>query len=202
MSHKYIAFEGLDGAGKDTQKNLAHQYIQDKDKYAFVRQMREPSKYTESGRKLAELLKGNILDPETALSYFIKDRTELSTLIRQNLEHSHVISSRCFLSSYLYQQTQGLSFDYIHDQHLNEDIQYPDHILFFDLPVETLEKRLLGRWSDREIFETFDFQKKNHDIAHETLPKITQSPITIIDASGSIEEVFERVKPIIDKIIF
>ena len=64
MSHKYIAFEGLDGAGKDTQKNLAHQYIQDKDKYAFVRQMREPSKYTESGRKLAELLKGNILEVE------------------------------------------------------------------------------------------------------------------------------------------
>jgi thymidylate kinase len=57
MNHKYIAFEGLDGAGKDTQKNLAVQYIQDKDKYAFIRQMREPSKFTESGRKLAELLK-------------------------------------------------------------------------------------------------------------------------------------------------
>jgi dTMP kinase len=202
MNHKYIAFEGLDGAGKDTQKNLAVQYIQDKDKYAFIRQMREPSKFTESGRKLAELLKGNTLDPQTALSYFIKDRVELSAIIRQNLEHSHVISSRCFLSSYLYQQTQGLSFDTIHEQHLTEDIQYPDHIIFFDLPVETLEKRLAGRGGEREIFETLEFQKRNREIAHETLPRITQSPISIIDASGTKEEVFEQVKPIIDDIFF
>jgi dTMP kinase len=202
MNHKYIAFEGLDGAGKDTQKNLAVQYIQDKDKYAFIRQMREPSKFTESGRKLAELLKGNTLDPQTALSYFIKDRVELSAIIRQNLEHSHVISSRCFLSSYLYQQTQGLSFDTIHEQHLTEDIQYPDHIIFFDLPVETLEKRLAGRGGEREIFETLEFQKRNREIAHETLPRITQSPISIIDASGTKEEVFEQVKPLIDKLIF
>lgn len=202
MNHKYIAFEGLDGAGKDTQKNLAVQYIQDKDKYAFIRQMREPSKFTESGRKLAELLKGNTLDPQTALSYFIKDRVELSAIIRQNLEHSHVISSRCFLSSYLYQQTQGLSFDTIHEQHLSEDIHYPDHILFFDLPVETLEKRLAGRGGEREIFETLEFQKRNREIAHETLPRITQSPISIIDASGTKEEVFEQVKPLIDKLIF
>ena len=202
MNHKYIAFEGLDGAGKDTQKNLAVQYIQDKDKYAFIRQMREPSKFTESGRKLAELLKWNTLDPQTALSYFIKDRVELSAIIRQNLEHSHVISSRCFLSSYLYQQTQGLSFDTIHEQHLSEDIHYPDHILFFDLPVETLEKRLAGRGGEREIFETLEFQKRNREIAHETLPRITQSPISIIDASGTKEEVFEQVKPIIDDIFF
>ena len=202
MNHKYIAFEGLDGAGKDTQKNLAVQYIQDKDKYAFIRQMREPSKFTESGRKLAELLKWNTLDPQTALSYFIKDRVELSAIIRQNLEHSHVISSRCFLSSYLYQQTQGLSFDTIHEQHLTEDIQYPDYIIFFDLPVETLEKRLAGRGGEREIFETLEFQKRNREIAHETLPRITQSPISIIDASGTKEEVFEQVKPLIDKLIF
>lgn len=136
------------------------------------------------------------------MSYFIKDRVELSAIIRQNLEHSHVISSRCFLSSYLYQQTQGLSFDTIHEQHLTEDIQYPDYIIFFDLPVETLEKRLAGRGGEREIFETLEFQKRNREIAHETLPRITQSPISIIDASGTKEEVFEQVKPLIDKLIF
>lgn len=141
-NHKYIAFEWLDGCGKDTQKNLAIKYMQEKDKYAFIRQIREPSKYTKSGIELSRLLKGNDIDPKVALDLFIKDRAELSEPIRSNLVHSHVISSRCFLSSYLYQQTQWLSFEYIDEQHKLHDIRYPDHIIFYSTDIEQLEKRI------------------------------------------------------------
>lgn len=200
---KYIAFEGLDGSGKDTQKNLAIKHIQDRDKYTFIWQIREPSKYTTAGRQLAELLKWDQLDPKLALKYFVRDRAGLSPLIKSYLEHSHVISSRCFLSSYLYQQTQWLSFEEIDKEHaLYSDIRYPDHILFYDVDIDHLENRINHRGWDREIFEKKEFQEKNRAIALETIPKITQSPITIIDANGSIEDILQITKKIIDQILF
>lgn len=145
--YKYIAFEGLDGAGKDTQMKLAHNYLKEQNKYFYAQMLSEPSIHTEAGKKVADSMKpgGIRLDPKTSLSCFIQDRAEISKHIAQTLEYSNVISSRCFLSSYLYQQTEGLSFDYIDQEHRKENIHYPDHILFYDLPVETLEKRLEAR---------------------------------------------------------
>lgn len=207
--HTYIAFEWLDGSGKDTQKDHAIQYIQKKNKYAFIRQIREPSVYTDAGKKIKGILSNHTTEtvtPLELLKLFVEDRVELSPLIKEILNHSHVISSRCFLSSYAYQQTQWIEFDTIDNLHSKATIRYPDHIIYFDLSVEEAERRIINRlrktWWKRELFETKEFQQCNRKIYTETIDRLkTKHTIHIIDGSDSIEEVFLKTERIIDEIM-
>lgn len=206
--HTYIAFEWLDGSGKDTQKDLAIQYIQQKNKYAFIRQIREPSLYTNAGKKIKEII-SNIHSNSTPLellTLFIEDRAGLSRLIQENLHHSHVISSRCFLSSYAYQQTQWVSFEEIDNLHSKASIIYPHHIIYYTLSPEEAEHRIAHRlkttWLEREMFETIDFQRKNNQIYNDTIDRLkNKHTIHTIDASGSREEVALLTQNIITRIM-
>lgn len=209
MPRYYFAFEWLDGSGKDTQKDLAIKYIQAKDKYATIRQIREPSILTDFGRELKDILKNPQLlrkySAEQILELFVKDRYELSPTIRNALNHSHVISSRCFLSSYAYQQTQWLSFEQIDEAHQKVDIRYPDHILYFDISPEEAERRIKSRWETQEVFEQLEFQKKNREIYHRVIHELSSSnkpyQIHTINADGDISSIATQVQKHIDDVM-
>ena len=122
----FIAFEGLYGSGKDTQLHKIINYLKNNDKYCNIWVTREPTKITESGNNISELLKG-VVTKEDTIKYFIKDRKEHSNIIKDMLKHSHVLTSRYDFSTYAYQMAQGSTFDELYNAHnYNIDIIIPD----------------------------------------------------------------------------
>jgi len=169
----FITFEGIDGAGKDYQLNQLSSLIRDDennflgDKYSTVWITREPTKLTESGNTIADLIRERDVTKEEATKGFIKDRIEHSeNYIKPILEHSFVLSSRYDLSTLAYQLTQGMDFDelyFLHKYHQSPGTLTPDITLYFDIPAEVGIKRQEKRNGIEECFEKKDFQRDLED---------------------------------------
>jgi len=101
---RFFAFEGIDGCGKDTQLDLALGLLRSHDKYVQVWIAQEPTRFTVAGKQILDILRhGAFESPEQALSLYASDRTEQSPIRKQLLEFSHILVSRCDLSSYAFQ---------------------------------------------------------------------------------------------------
>jgi len=156
----FIAVEGMDGCGKDTQINNLVNYFKDKNKYANVLVTREPTKITGPGRMIGDLLKTDRLTKEDATELFINDRIEHSYIIEQQLVHSHVISSRYDLSTLSYQMTQGMEFEVLYDKHKYNKYRgclIPDVTIVLDIDVTEALKRINKRDDGKEFFENRPF---------------------------------------------
>lgn len=202
--NKFIVFEGLDWSWKDTQLNLAFDYITKVDKYAQIWKTREPTNQTSAWKEIARKLKeewfSNWME---ALKLYVQDRIEQTLIRKQILEHSHILSSRFDYSSYAYQWAQWLNFDEIYNEHDYSQILIPDITFIFDVNKENIEKRLSKRWEQKEFFEEIDFLDKVWHKYIETFEKLkNERNIYLVDANESIEITWSRVKEILDKDLF
>ncbi|PZM86620.1 dTMP kinase [Candidatus Gracilibacteria bacterium] len=200
----FIVFEGIDGSGKDTQLEKVFSYLRKKDKNLQIWVTKEPTKNTESGRKILEkLASSGFKDGKEALELFAKDREEQTEIRKEILRHSVILSSRFDYSTYAYQSVQGMSFEEIYNAHNYENILLPDLTFIFDISEENIEKRLSSRGTEKEIFEDLEFLKKVKKKYLETYEKLKNDRnIVLIDSNGTIDEVFEKVKIEIDKYFF
>jgi len=198
----FIAFEGVDGCGKDTQLNNLVEILREENspisfgnKYNTIWTTREPTKITKSGVEIAKLIRNREVGGDEATKYFIKDRCEHSKIIKGILEHSHVLSSRYDFSTFLYQTTQGQDFNEIYKMHKyneKDGALIPDLTLVFNLPEEVAFKRLSQRNSISECFEKRDFQQKLEQNLIQTIYKLNEKDgreIVIINANQSINNV-------------
>ncbi len=197
----FIAFEGIDGCGKDTQLHRLVETIKEDDDYPFGNKYsniwvtREPTKITSSGVEIARLIRQRDVSGEEATEFFVKDRKEHSTIIKEMLEHSHVLTSRYDLSTLSYQMSQGMNFDELYEMHeygKEGGCVIPDITLVFDLTVDEAFNRMSGRNSADECFEKKDFQEKvreNLMFCIDELRKRDGRKIIVVDASKSKEEV-------------
>lgn len=196
MNNLFIAFDGLDGSGKDTQLNKIVDYLKNKDKYCNVWVTREPTKITESGNIISKLLEG-VVTKEDATKYFISDRKEHSDIIKSILKHSHVLTSRYDFSTYAYQIAQGMNFNDLYDAHnYNVETLIPDITIIFDVSVETAMARINNRNQSKEYFENKEFLfnvKKQFDIVIQKLIKKDGRNIMIIDGNQDIESVTKNI---------
>jgi len=195
MKNYFIAIEGIDGSGKDTQlTNLMDEIRSDNNelfgnKYSNIWITREPTKITESGKNISQLLKGEEMSKEEATKLFISDRIEHSEIIRKILNHSHVLSSRYDLSTLTYQMSQGMKFNDLYKLHnytSKNGALIPDLTIVFDLPVDIALERIGGRDSDRECFEKKDFLQKTRENTFyciEKLKKLDNRKILIVDGN-------------------
>lgn len=207
MSEKtyFIAFEGIDGCGKDTQLHKLVEAIKEDDNYPFGNKYsniwvtREPTKITISGETIAKLLREKEVSGKDAANYFVKDRIEHSKMIKDILKHSHVLISRYDLSTLSYQMTQGMSFDELYNMHKygkEEGCIIPDITLIFDLPVKIAFERMAKRNSETEFFEKVEFQnklKENLSFCIKELEKRDKRKIIIINANQSKENVTKEM---------
>ncbi|MFA6080176.1 MAG: dTMP kinase [Candidatus Gracilibacteria bacterium] len=201
----FIAFEGVDGAGKDTQLKLFLSYLIDQDKHRVVLKSREPSRMTDAGKRLNEIAQKHIqVSPLETAELFALDRRELQTF-RENLLASDVwiVSSRCDLTTYAYQgYASGISFDEIYELH--QYILRPKITLFIDISVETMLQRLGNREGGKEIYEQESFLRKCHEGYQKAIEylRLKGENIIVIDGEGSIQEVAERVQQGLEKFLY
>lgn len=203
----FITFEGPDGCGKTT---IANMVIEKLEKEGYnVLYSREPG-----GVRIAEAIRNIILNKEfkeiddrtEALLFAASRRQHIVEKILPALENRQIVICDRFLDSSLAYQGggKGLGVENILNINLfaTENI-FPDFTFLFDLSPEEGLKRI-SKNHDREInrldLESVNFYKTVCQTYRE-LAKEYKERYIIIDASKSIEEVFDETYSKIKKIL-
>ncbi|MCP3887610.1 MAG: dTMP kinase [Desulfobulbaceae bacterium] len=183
-----IVFEGTDGTGKSTQQKLLADYLNSLGHQVVT--TREPTDGP-FGQKIRNLYvnRGNYT-AEDELSLFLNDRREhVETLLTPALNEGKIIlCDRYFLSTVAYQGAIGFDIEDLLQR--NSFAPDPDIALLFQAPLETGRHRITSGRGDT----LNDFEKSESLVrVAEIFRSINRSYIQPVDATGSIEEVHQRV---------
>lgn len=196
---KIIVLEGVDGAGKTTQKELLEDFLNLEEnikKYGKTIFLKEPGS-TKAGLEIREVILNNNLDPITESMLFYSARNELikNKINGEIKKGNNVIIDRFELATFAY-QVYGKQREDIMDfiKFLSKNI-VPENFVykyyFFDLNIEIAKKRSEQRNKESDINDKYD--KKGEDFFNRVrkgyLKEIKNFPYEIIDASKTIEEV-------------
>lgn len=156
---KFITFEGIDGAGKTTQINALHAFLEENG--VTVVRTREPGG-TPLGEKIREMLLHDEMDVTAETLLFFASRAQhLAQVIRPALEKgAWVLSDRFTDATYAY-QVGGKNYDPVKVETLEAivhgDLQ-PDCTVLFDIDPTIAAQRLAkARAADRFEKENVDF---------------------------------------------
>lgn len=195
----FIVFEGIDGSGTSTQiKKLEESFPQK------IITTAEPTK-NEIGKFLRKMLAGEFsVDEKTASYLFAADRCEHlygKNGIIENLQNDKiVVSDRYFFSSLAYQSVScGKELPKL----LNSPFPLPEYLFYFEINPEISLNRVNSRGEKKEIYENIEIQKKTANLYDEIISeyendKSHKMKIIRIDASKSIEEIFQKIQEILN----
>jgi dTMP kinase len=186
----FISLEGVDGSGKSTQARLLVEALGEE-----TVAIREPG-----GTEAAERIRGLLADPSVALEplaelmLFLAARADLTErVIRPALEAGrHVVADRFSDSSVAYQgSARGLGVgEVIGLCETATDGLWPDLTLLLRIDPEIG----LGRAEGDDRFEQEGpALQQAVATAYEEIAIIASDRVTVVDATGSVEEVHERV---------
>jgi dTMP kinase len=203
MKGLFISFEGIDGCGKSTQLWKTAKYLFDKSKYNQVIATREPYSDKEIRKKLQAESDPYSQAIELA-NRFVNDRKlHVKELINPALEKGyHVISDRYALSTFAYQQAQGIALKELIKMH--ENLPVPDVTFIVDVPAEVAIERMKKdeiRHAEQKFEKNIEFIKKLRENYLKLKNELKNYNIYVIDGTKSISEIFDcQIKPVIDKI--
>jgi dTMP kinase len=186
----FVSLEGVDGSGKSTQARLLVEALGGE-----TVAIREPGG-TEAAERIRELLADPTveLDPMAELMLFLAARADLTErVIRPALEAGcDVVADRFSDSSVAYQgaaRELGVG-EVIGLCETATDGLWPDLTLLLRIEPETGLGRAAG--DDRFEQEGLALQEAVA-IAYEEIAVIASDRVTVIDATGSVEQVHQRV---------
>ncbi len=195
---RFIVFEGIDGAGKTTQIKLLCQSLEKRG--IPVKTTVEPTSMP-SGRAIRDALSGRVKKtPEEMANLFAYDRL-LHNIDEENGIESmlksgfSVVSDRYYYSSLAYQGS-ALGYEFVAALNLNNpQIRTPDLCIFLDLTPEKSLERIGNRGEAKEIYENIEYLTKTRAMFFDVFERLREGGenIAVIDASGSVEEIAERV---------
>lgn len=201
----FIAFEGVEGSGKGTQIELARRYVQSRGRQVLV--TREPG-----GTDLGDRVRETLLSPETghldpraeALLFAATRAQHVVTVIRPALQQGMVVLCDRFVdSSVAYQgfgrglgETDVLSLNAWATQGL-----FPDLVVLLHMePNEALTRARMDGDPDRIESEDLAFHAKVSD-AYLKIAEEHPDRFAVIDASGPADQVHDRVRGAIDRVL-
>lgn len=183
---RFILFEGLDRTGKTTQaKRLAATLPN-------AQYMKLPERTTPIGQHIDKYLRGEYnATPEVAQLLFCANRYEIVPIIKRTLaEGNTIVMDRYIYSAIAYGGANGLDPKWIAD--MEYGLPLPNIVIFLDVPFEQLEAR---QGAERERYENRDMQTRVLD----QFRQIHIPNLKVIDGTGTIDEVYERVSKAIDQ---
>jgi len=202
MDGRFIVFEGIDGCGKGTMLSLAAKWLFSLE-YDNVLLTREPT-FSGVGKQIRKILKSDqepLTKAKLMLSLYVDDRREhLEKVIKPALRlNSIILCDRYKYSTMCYQHAQGIPMEKIIALHRNMLI--PDVVLILDVDVDIALERINAGRKLKEKFEKKAFLEEIRE-TYLRIPKLLPDEnIKIIDANGTVNEVFIRVKQEIKKVL-
>ena len=198
----YIVIEGQDGTGKSTQARLLEEYYKGLGKEVVV--MDEPDGDLPQAHDLHDMIltRGYDFEPISNVILFTAARVELWKKIAEPVlaRGGVVISARNWWSTLAYQgYGEGVSRSKIiriTKELLPERYVNPDYGFILTVSDAVRLERQKGRGKAVETFEAKpdEFQQK----VNAAYPHIAKDfGVKILDASGTIEEVFQDIKSIL-----
>lgn len=193
----FISFEGADGCGKSTQAKLFAEYLKQKG-YEVVL-TREPG-----GTPISEKIRNIILDPQckeedpkTEMLLFAASRAQhVAELIRPSVNAGKIVICDRFVDSSIAYQgyARGLGEQVEIVNSYAVDGCMPDITFFFDISPEDARKRNAKTdKADRLELEKNEFYQKVYE-GFVKLSEKYKDRYVVIDASGSIEEIQNRLR--------
>ncbi|HMT06989.1 MAG TPA: dTMP kinase [Pyrinomonadaceae bacterium] len=206
MKGKFITFEGIDGSGKSTQLRLIEHHLTNAGHDVVT--TCEPGG-TPLGRHLrsAFLETTETVSPLAELLLFAADRAQhVEHLIRPSLAARKVVISDRYADATAAYQGAGRGFD---ADTIAEVIGLatgglkPDLTLFFDITVATALERMNTRQSsgataNRMDSETAEFYQRVRE-AYLDIAKHEPERVCVIDAEGSIEDIYSKVVTVLSE---
>lgn len=201
MKGKFIAIEGVDGAGKTTVITHLHSKFTD----GSVLFTREPGG-TKVGKFIRDILVGETMDPLAEILLFFADRREhLLNVVNPARERGiHVITDRFEASTYAYQLA---GHEHMEHEELFRDLSSrvvgasaPDHYILLDVPTEVAAERMRSRPGEQSKFDAKDraFHQRTRDAYKRFL---AGRPHTVIDGSGKSEDACSAVEQAVRQIL-
>ena len=187
---KFIALEGIDGSGTTTQTLLLSQALKARGIKAIA--TAEPSDGV-VGKIIREILDGNtVVPPETLALLFAADRVEhYWNLIKPAVDKgTWVVTDRYILSSIAY---QSLYCDPNWVKVINSRVVVPDITILCNIKVDEALSRLKSRGAEQQIFEKKKILEKVRRNYLKAAKDPENGPVTVIDASVSIEKVHQNI---------
>ncbi|MBI2652934.1 dTMP kinase [Candidatus Woesearchaeota archaeon] len=201
----FIVVDGIDGSGKSEVIKLLHNYLFSKHKKYRILTTREPTNGV-YGNRIREILRKEKVPTSNSkklLELFVKDRQEhlkntLEPFLKSSNEHelNIVLCDRYYYSTIAFQSAQGLSTEELISK--NKAFRKPDIAFILDVEPSIALKRI--EYRKKEKFEQLEFMEKIRGNFLK-LPKLLDDNIKIIDASKSLDKVFESAKKEVDKML-
>jgi len=220
---KLIVLEGLDGSGKSTQIDLIKKYLEDHNlSYEYIHFPIYGN--NEASSVIAAYLRGeygniNEVNPIFVANMYAMDRyLYLPTLQRQLMNNDVVLMDRYVFSNMAYQgakyitETQSqIMRDWIDDFEFGFlELPYPDLDIFFDVPIESIEKRLNTR-EEGDTREYLNGKKDIHEADIEFQKRVRNNYLAMKDYQGyeiiptefmTPEQIFDKYKNTLDLLLF
>lgn len=198
----FIVLEGGDGTGKTTQTKLISKHLEDKGFDSIVL-TREPGG-VDTAEKIRNIILNENIDPVTEALLFASARREhlVKKVMPALNEGKIVICDRFLYSSLAYQgYARDLGIDTVYNiNSLAVEDCFPDLTIMLDLNAEEGIKRIFTNREDetnRLDKEGLDFHSKVRE-GYKIVSEKYSNELVIVDASKSIEDVFEDIKAILD----
>ena len=204
MRGLFITFEGIDGCGKSTQRELLAQQVKHRGFEVVV--TREPGG-TDIGEGIRQLLVSDAsvhIAPATELLLYVAGRAQhVAELIRPSLEAGRIVLSDRYTDSTVAFQGYGRGLDLEMIEQLNRFATaglVPDLTIVFDLDP-ALARARLGSRPVGGLLGAFDEQHTDfHERMRAGYLKIAQnepSRVRVVDASGAVEETHSNVMALV-----
>ena len=196
MLGKFIAFEGIDGAGLTTQSQLLEKYL--KSKGFVVVLTKEPTNGLIGGLIKAGLKHEWKTTNLTLQLLFSADRAHhLETEIIPALNEGKIVISDRYLFSTLAYGMVDLDKDWL--EALNKKFLIPDATFILDLPVEVAIQRIKA---SRFGFELFEQKERLEKVRENFLYLAKEYPnCFVIDAWKPIQTVASSIRQIVDNLL-
>lgn len=207
-----FAFEGIDGSGKSTQRDRANNYVAagSANHGHQVLKTKEPNKDLPSGKLIYGLLFGrhkirfaDMTQLERQRYYFVNRMEHYARIVIPALERGEIVLSDRSLVSIALDVRKPGDLDMLLDD--EEEIFAmgqvpfirPDVAIIYDLPEEIAIQRL-GEKDERrrDFFEQPEKMARTRQSYLEFAKKFPEF-CHVVDASGTVEEVFKQTREIL-----